>query len=359
MQHSIQTWCSLTTAREKHHNEASVKSENQPIAAELLGLLLEQAKLSTMSGIYARLEPWSDGRIRTTLSAVATETGRLASSGRKREDWPGWEFSTNLQNLPKKTARADALYNVRQTIVPDPGMVFVEGDLSQAEIYATCLYAGDWAKINRMLEGSDEHRRLAAELYGVKPADVTPSQRAIGKASNHGCNYGLGWHTFMDKLNKEADLTGITISAKESKAAVDAFRRLNPKTVAWWGHIEREIRTKGYLTNCYGRKRIFLDREGAGNDAVAFLPQSTIADHLNISLVRAFHKLDEAGLFTILLQVHDAILGQAPEGKWRQVARVLKTTMEHPLTYEGRTVTIPADVSVSSVSWGDMKAVAL
>lgn len=328
-----------------------MKAADKPTAAELIRLTLTGSKLQTITGIYKRLQGGADGRIRTKL-APYTETGRLRSG---EDDW--WpEPTTNLQNLPKKVAALDPLYEVRNVIVPAAGSVFIEGDLSQAESLTTAAYAGDWAKVGRILEG-DEHSELAARIFNIPVEQVDrKKQRPIGKIANHGLNYGAGWKTFMENVNKDADITGVTIDAKMAKKVIAAWQEMNPKTVRWWQEVKQEAASKGFLTNAFGRKRIFLSQGSAGNDVIAYLPQSTIADLLNASLVRLFGLEAEHG-FRIVLQIHDAILVEAPLAKWRTVARIMHQTMLMPMEINGRSLTVPVDVSMSGKSWGKMKEI--
>jgi DNA polymerase I-like protein with 3'-5' exonuclease and polymerase domains len=329
-----------------------MKQADAPAAKALIQQTLLATKIQTIAGIYSRLQGGPDGRIRTKL-APYTETGRLRSG----EDpwWP--EPTTNLQNLPKKMGKLDPLYEVRNCIVPSPGCVFIEGDLKLAEALATAAYAADWAKVDRLLH-ADEHRTLAAKIYDI-PEDAVDKEthRQIGKMANHSLNYGSGWLTFMEAVNKDADITGLSIDAKMATRIIHAWQQMNPKTVRWWADVKRQVASSGELTNCFGRRRIFLSQRGAGNDQIAYLPQSTIADLLNAALVRLY-ALESAG-FKIVLQIHDAILVEAPAASWAAVARLLQQTMLIPLAIGGRQLTVPVDISMSAVSWGKMKEIKL
>lgn len=163
---------------------------------------------------------------------------------------------------------------------------------------------------------------------------------------------------FMEKVNKDSDLTGLSISAAQSKRVVDRWREINPKTVRWWHDVKAEANAKGYLINAYGRKRIFLAVGGAGNDIIAHQPQSTIADHLNHALVRLYEQHDPNNL-SIMLQVHDEILVQTPRSGWLKVARLIKKCMTHPLKINDITIHIPVEVSVGFKSWGEMREVSV
>lgn len=332
-------------------DEAKLKSL-LPILKEqqrqIVTLMLTTAKLETMRRLYERLAPGPDGRLRTSLSPVGTDTGRLSSS----ETF--LEVSTNLQNLPKKTAKLEPLYDARRCMVPSEGMVFVEADYSQIEARLTSGFARDLPTLDAFASGADVHKRTAAGIFGVAESAVTPEQRILGKFARHALNYGMGWQKFMEEINTDSDLTGVTITAAKAKEICDGYRRLSPALVRWWGEVFQTVQREGVLVTPFGRKRIFFDRsEAIRNAAIAFLPQSTAADLVNRAIVRC----RSAGL-VVLLQIHDAILIEAPKATWREAAAKLKAIMTaETIRIGGIDLAIPVDVSASSDSWGEMKAV--
>ncbi len=228
---------------------------------------------------------------------------------------------------------------------------------SQAEARATSAFAGDERTLDLFDSGADIHKVTAASIFNCRPEEVSANQRQLGKMARHALNYGMGWKRFLEAVNSDADLTGVSISARDAKAIVEAYHAANPALTQWWRKVEGEVRSKGFLVNPFGRKLIFVDQNDT-NSAIAFLPQSTIADHLNALLVWTFDTLDQKVL-TVLLQIHDAILAQAPAAQWMQAARALKAVMDASLEINHRDIRIPADISASSSSWGEMKKVAL
>ena len=324
-----------------------MNSANKPLAREIIQGLLTIAKLQSMVEIYGRLRPGPDSRIRTNLSPVGTDTGRFSS----RETF--LEVSTNLQNIPKKTAKADPLYNVRSVMVPDPGYVLIECDLSQAEARVTAGLAADKRTLDLFDSGVDIHKLTASKIFDCEIEEVTGQQRTLGKMARHALNYGMGWKRFLTNVNKDADLTGVAIDAKTAKKIVSKYHKDNPLLLRWWRSVEEQVKTKGYLTNSYGRKRIFIDKSNV-NAMIAYLPQSTIADHLNAVLAEVIRELDGPDFIT-LLQIHDAVLGQSPVAKHLQSARKLKSMMEKTLEINGLHVKLPADASISRESWAKMK----
>ena len=329
-----------------------MKTADATIAREIILSLLKAAKIQSIHEIYNRVRPGPDGRIRTTLSPVGTITGRLASKG------TFLEASTNLQNLPKKIAKLDPLFDVRRVLVPDPGYLFMEADLSQAEARVVAVLANDQKALDLFASGADIHRITAAEVFGVAPEDITDKQREIGgKKARHSLSYGLGWKHFLEDVNKDSDLTGISISAAEAKAIHSGYHRANPAIRLWHRSVEQEIYEKGFLTTPFGRRLVLIDQNDMLS-AIAFVPQSTVADHLNMRLRVIYDKLDPDP-FMLLHQIHDAVLGQVKVAQARLVARRLRRLMQHPIQIGSTSLLIPADVSTSSSSWGEMEEVSV
>ncbi|KKM13401.1 hypothetical protein LCGC14_1716620, partial [marine sediment metagenome] len=90
-------------------------------------------------------------------------------------------------------------------------------------------------------------------------------------------------------------------------------------------------------------------------DAVASLPQSTIADLLNSKLVEVHRALDPKTL-RVLLQVHDAVLFSVDRDTWRSACRLVLNTLDSTLEIEGEECRIPAEMSVGE-RWGKLRNV--
>ena len=340
-----------------------MKAIDKPLAKQFIQKSLQLTKIQTISRMqYARVQGKVDGRVRTIQQPFGTNTGRLNSKGQTkgREWWP--EQITNLQNItnPKKFPSLNPLFNVRKIIIPDPGHCFVAADYSAAELYAYLAEAGDHERIEMLHAGEDLHAHTAAHILDVDIKDLTYEQRALGgKFPNFALGYGGGWQMLKGKINKDSDLTGISVDAKMAKHIVDEWRAINPKVVRWWQQLRNEVSSGGVLTNAYGRRRIFLGRkDSAGNDWIAFLPQSNIADHLNHSLNAIYFRHDPK-LLQVMLQVHDEILTQTKIGNEYKVAKVLRAEMQRPLVINEIEVKIPVEVSVGYENWGTMKEMKL
>lgn len=344
-----------------------MRAHDKPIAQELISALLRNAKDSTFRATFERLSPGDDGCIRSVFSPCGTETGRMSSSESFLDP------STNLQNLSVKWAKLDALYNVKDAIIAPRGRALIEADLSQAEARVAAWMADDGLAMQQYLGDVDRYWFLAQAAFGMDgvPRDKKdPSHDAKRSAAKMGLlafQYGVGWRTYMEQTNSLADLTGVTVSAKVAQRIEDTFHALWPGYRVWHQDTLRKVLTQGFLTNPFGRKRLFFGRADTAShqdrlmkQAVAFLPQSTIADHMNARIRAIYDALDEPGerLVWIHAQIHDALIASAPFPSRMVAARKIKTLLESPLEINGSLCPIPADVKVSGSSWAAAKEIA-
>jgi len=327
-----------------------MKRQDAAAAKRIIELALQSTKVGTIGAIYERIKPAADGRIRTVLSPVGTETSRLASSDTFLEE------STNLQNIPNKTAMLDPLYAVRSCIIAKSGYVLVEGDMSQAEARATSAFCKDVDALAMFDSGRDVHKWTASKIFGCTIDEVSKEQRHLGKVARHALNYGMGWNLFLEEINGDADLTGIAISAAEAKQIVAAYHADNALLLQWWEAVWQEVKANGYITNPFGRRRDFLSPFVRKTDVVAYKPQSTIADMLCNAMSDIY---EESWLSEyMLLQVHDSLLFEVPQQDAKSAASELKQRLEaNSVDIDGYSLHIPSDVKVGEC-WGEMEKTA-
>lgn len=342
-----------------------MRSQDKPSARELIEGLLFLSKSETFRRTYERLAPGADGRIRTVHNPAATDTGRYNSSD------TFLEASTNLQNCSKKFAKLDPIFNTRDIFIPEQGNVIGEADLSQAEARVAAWMANDPLAIEQYARGEDRYWFLAAAAFyddPTHPRDAASKehkmQRDVGKMGLLAFQYGVSWKTWMEQTNHSSDLTGVVVNAQTAKRVEGTFFELWPNYRAWWHEIEDTVLSRGYLINPFGRRRDFFgraDSESARSAlrraAVAFMPQSTVADLTNLAMCLLYENFDPH-LLQIHLQVHDALVFQCKIRDYPRVARLVKQTMEIPLTINERELIIPAEVGVSTRAWSKLKEVA-
>ncbi len=329
-----------------------------------------------------------DGRMRCSFKVAGTETGRWASS-----ESP-WGTGTNLQNITK---------DMREIFVPDGDNVLFYADLEQAESRVTAYVAGDQGYINAC-EGEDLHTQVVKMVWpnmgwssdraqnrelADRPYIGHFSYRDMCKRAGHGTNYGLSatslgrhlkiklshatrfqllyyggvialaslerWHKQDREGGFQELIDGGTVLGSGPSSLV-RIEGAFPGIRKWHNAIAAELKESSSLTTPLGRRRQFWGRIEDGTTlrkAIAYVPQSTIGDLLNLGLYRVWNELKEDGV-DILGQVHDAILGQFPKDKADVIVPKILNCMKNPMEVNGRQMIIPSDCEIGS-NWKDMK----
>jgi uracil-DNA glycosylase family 4 len=304
---------------------------------EALKIVLDIREARKLLSTYLEVKYDREGgleRARTSYLITGTETGRLSS----RETVYG--TGTNMQNIPKGI--------VRQIFIPDEGKVFVNADLSQAEARVVAWLAQEDRLIQVFRDGGDIHSRNAAKIFRKAEVDVTASEREIAKRVIHASNYGMGPITFSRQAG---------VKVVEAKRLLNAYFAEFPRIKLWHMSIDNQLRNTRTLVTPLGRRRTFFNRwdESLKKEAYAYIPQSTVADLLNMGLRRLYARYLGTDV-EVLLQIHDAVLLQVPIKKVSEIAQEVKNILTIPLTINHREMVIPVDISTGN-TWNDLKKI--
>lgn len=323
----------------------------------LVMLALKYAKLSTMREIYERIAPAPDGHVRTVMNPAGTYTFRFSHKSAFYV-----EAATNLANLPNVEAKRDPLYAVRDCLIPEPGEVFLEADLSAADTWSVAALSDDAGLLDMLRTGADIHSFTAANMLGIPASAVTKPQRNIvGKVTRHAGSFGEGWNSLMRRINAMADLTGLTATAAQAKQWTRNFQALHPNLDAvWWNRVEQTLRDGRPMRAFTGQTCQFyprLDDNGSPDAetvraAVAWEPQYNTSILAKMALRDMFQQEDGSN-WRVLLDSHDAILIGVPKARVHNAARALKKAMEREIVVNGHRVTIPAEVFRCSTRWSE------
>ncbi len=304
-----------------------------------LKTILDIRECNKLLSTYLEVTYDKDGgneRAKTSYLITGTETGRLSS----RETVYG--TGTNLQNVPKTS--------MRRIFIPDEGKVFINADLSQAEIRVVAWLANEQRMIKVFENGGDIHTKNAVNIFRKVESDISEKERDIAKKGGHAADYGIGPITF----SKEA---GIYVS--EAKQFLNAYFSEYPSIKLWQMNMTSKLRRSRTMTTPFGRKRTFFNRwsESLQREAFAYVPQSTVVEVINIGLIKVYehYKGTETD---ILLQNHDALLLQCPRSEVGNVAKKLRELLTIAITVNHKDYYIPVDISVGE-NWWDMKKLPL
>ncbi len=307
---------------------------------ELPAMILQHRELQKLKSTYVDVLPTrvnaSTGRIHTSYNQVGAQTGRLSSS------------DPNLQNIPIRSPRGEA---IRRGFVPRKGWRFIVADYSQIELRLMAHLSGDPAFVEAFRSGGDIHRQTAAIIFGVDLDDVTSEMRARAKTINFGTIYGQGPFALSNQLG---------ITQDEAKAFItDYFTRFAGVRDFLDACVER-ARADGYVETIFGRRRYipeiheknFNMRSFAERTAQNTPLQGSAADLIKRAMIDIHTALQEDGLASrLLLQVHDELVVEAPEGEVARVSELVKTKMEGAATLS---VPLVVEIGVGE-NWVDAK----
>ncbi len=284
---------------------------------EIVRKILEWRGLSKLKSTYTdalqeQINP-KTGRVHTSFSMAATSTGRLASS------------DPNLQNIPIRTEEGR---KIRQAFVAEPGHVLLSVDYSQVELRLAAEMANVQALKQAFRDGVDIHTLTASQVFGVPLDQVTPDIRRQAKAVNFGIIYGIsGWGL--------AQQLGIT--AGEAGAFIKKYLSTFSEIQDYMERTKEEARKFGYVRTLLGRKCFIMNinatnpgwRAGAERQAINAPLQGTAADIMKKAMVKIPPALKAANLKArMLLQVHDELIFEVPEGELEQTSALVKSVME-------------------------------
>jgi DNA polymerase-1 len=283
-------------------------------AHPLVGRVLEfrqMAKLkSTYADALAALISPETGRIHTSYNQTVASTGRLSSS------------EPNLQNIP---ARGTWGTRFRRAFVPARGHVLLAADYSQIELRVLAHLSEDTALVDTFLEDRDVHEETARLVFGDNPGE---DARRRAKIINFSIIYGTSAFSLARELGT---------STGEAQAFIDRYFAERPQVRAYLDRIVDEARERGYSETIFGRQRQVPELRApdralqqAGRRIALNNPiQGSAADIIKVAMLRTAGALEAKKLATrMILQVHDELVFEVPEGEEAAAGPLVREAME-------------------------------
>jgi DNA polymerase-1 len=299
-------------------------------------LVLDWRQLTKLKSTYtdalqAQINP-ETGRVHTSFSLTGAQTGRLSSN------------DPNLQNIPIRT---EVGRKIRDAFIAEPGYKLLSADYSQIEL----RLAAHMADVPQLKEafraGADIHSITAEELFGRVDRDT----RNQAKTINFAILYGSSAWGIAGRLGLPKD---------EGKAIIDRYFERFPGIRDFIHSTLSFARQHGYTKTLFGRRTHFEPnirssnpsiRAGAERAAVNAPIQGTSADLIKRAMTRMDGALADAGLADVrmLLQVHDELVFEVPDGREEAAAAVIRQVMAGAAE-PALTLDVPLDVEVG---WGE------
>jgi len=238
-------------------------------------------------------------------------------------------------------AQTVALPNIKKMFIPDPGYKMYDIDLAQADAQVVAWEADDeiLKEIFR-----DPKRDLHDENCIAIFNDLNDHLRHLAKAGVHATNYLATPWTLAAALG---------ISVKQAKDFQEKWFRAHPGIQDWHDRVQADLNQNRTVSNRFGASITFYDRSpNLLNEAVAWIPQSTVGIVINKGILNVHRTLKQVQL---LLQVHDSSAGQyLIEDETNEFLLKLKACYEIEIPYDDPLV-IGVGLETSTKSWGDCK----
>jgi DNA polymerase I len=304
----------------------------------IVSKILRHRELSKLISTY--LEPMLElcdsktHRIHTSFNQTGTATGRLSSS------------NPNLQNIPM---RGELGKKIRQGFIAKDGFSLISADYSQIELRVLAYITGDEGLKEAFEKGEDIHSKTACAILNLKENEVTEEHRRIAKAVNYGLVYGLSNYGLS---------SGLGISLEKAQSFIEEYLSSYPKVAVWREKILETAKEDGLVRTILGRIRplpgLFSKNrnvvEATQRAAINAPIQGSAADIMKRAMVLIAQRLKEEDLEGgMIIQVHDELVLEIEDRKLKQVAELVKTTMENPLD---KKLDVPLEVSIGvGKSW--------
>lgn len=303
---------------------------------QIIDMITQYREVTKLKSTYIDSLPKlvdKNSKLHTNFALTVAQTGRLSSN------------DPNLQNIPVRTELGK---RIRTAFVAAEGNTLVSADYSQFELRLAAVLADDKEMIDAFNRGIDIHTLTAAQVYGRDPEEVTKNMRRDAKVVNFGIMYGLSTHGLVAATGMGYD---------QAKTFIDKYFQTRPKLKAYIETVKEQAKEDGYVENLLGRRRPtpdvkssnFMVREGAMRAAVNMPFQGSAADIMKKAMIDIQAKL-QGTKAKMLLQIHDSVLVECPEDDAKEIAQLLKDTMEaaYKLPVE---LTVETDIGKN---WGEI-----
>ncbi len=257
----------------------------------------------------------SDGKVHTRYLQTLTQTGRLSS------------VEPNLQNIPVRTEEGR---RIRQAFVPShEGWQIFSSDYSQIELRVLASISGDKNMQDEFIHNDDIHASTARRIFGLKDnSEVTPELRRQAKAVNFGIVYGISAFGL-------AKNTGI--SRKEATEFINKYFAEYPDVKKYMDESIQSAKEKGYVETILHRRRYLPDinsknfnlRSFAERTAMNSPIQGSAADVIKIAMIKMKEAIKDRNMkATMLLQVHDELIFEAPKEEIETLKQLVPEVMD-------------------------------
>lgn len=283
---------------------------------EIAQHIIDYRELDKLRATYADALPKmiaADGRIHGCLNQTVAATGRLSST------------EPNLQNIPVRTELGQ---RIRKAFIPEKGNKLISADYSQLELRILAHITQDANMLEAFKNNEDIHAQTARLVFGATNDKEMKEKRRLAKIVNFGIAYAVEAFGLSQRVG---------ISKAEARKVIDDYFATYKGIREYMDRTPHEARDKGYIESLYGRRRHFASindrnfavRTRAEREAINMPIQGTASDIVKIAMIRVADALKREKLQTkMIMQVHDELLFEGPEGEVDAAKVLIKREME-------------------------------
>ena len=335
----------LRRTKSGHYSTAADVLQRMEGRHPVIQRILDQRELTKLKSTYIdalpRLVNPNTGRIHTSYNQTGAVTGRISSS------------DPNLQNIPVRTPLGR---RIRGAFVAEEGWKLVAADYSQVELRVMAHVSQDAGLLSAFARGEDIHSSTAAAILNVPLSQVNSDQRRLAKAVNFGLSYGQTAFGL-------AQATGLT--QPEAENFIRAYFERFPRVREYIDQTKALATRQGYVETLLGRRRYFPElqpgsrtthnvRQSAERMAINAPIQGTAADIIKIAMIRLHDALRAERLQSrMILQVHDELILEAPDGELEAAGELAREVMEGAFELDAA---LKVDLSMGQ-NWLEMQKV--
>lgn len=310
----------LVSTDSEHLNDLAY---DVPETAEFIENLFKYRQAKKLKGTYVDgilSKVGEDGKVHPTYLLHGTKSGRLSSKN------PNW------QNAPRGA-------DIKKAYVAAPGQKIICCDYSQAELRTVAELSNDENMMAAFQPGApdffdnlmtkiypDEFPTIADyEKFDRENHGAAKDKRATVKGTVYGSNYGRGVPAIAKSLK---------VPVEQAQSVMDAYYSAYPKLKVWQDSVRESVGNDalGYRTTTpfglqFKQEVItYKNRHKVGNEALAFVPQSTAAEICLRATVQINKRVGAYGA-QVIGSIHDACYVMAPEEHVDKVAHMMETEM--------------------------------
>ncbi|XP_043519915.1 DNA polymerase theta [Frieseomelitta varia] len=344
-------------------NKAVLEQSDHPVSS----LVMSWRKLNATQSkiIYPILNlAQHNPRIRGNC-VTSTLTGRISM------------HEPNLQNVPRDFSSEDNSFtiSVRMAFIPALGNIMLSADYCQLELRILAHFSRDTVLCDIMRKPGDIFKNIAANWNHIPEDQVNDKIRQHTKQLCYGMIYGMGVKTLAGNLS---------VDEAKAKEFLDSFMNAYPGISKWLNNVLEEARTNGYITTILERRRMFpgltstnpAEKSQAERQAVNTKVQGSAADIAKKAMVNIEERIrfefptsaiimpsgnptrklrsnsreaQQRGGY-LVLQLHDEFLYEVNIHDLKQVAKIVKESMEQVCQLA---VPLPVKLKVGP-AWGNL-----